>query len=184
MKMNRKLLMGLSILTILGLLLVGCGGKKAKTAPQQPTPTPAEIRTPTPAETKAPAPQEVTVPVNLKGARNVGSLQIELVYNSAVLEAKEVKAGELAKNAMIEYNMKTPGRLTVGIVDAVGINGSGSVATVLFKIIDKGGTSPITLEKIEANDATSLIDIPTKASAGSFVARDQSFTAPVISLSP
>ena len=88
------------------------------------------------------------------------------------------------KNAMIEYNLKTPGRLTVGIIDAVGINGSGSVVTVSFKVIDKGGTSPITLGKIEANDATTLIDIPIKASAGNFIAKDQSFTAPVISLSP
>jgi len=53
------------------------------------------------------------------------------------------------------------------------------VVTISFKVLDEEGTSPITLEKIEANDATTLIDIPVRASAGSFVARDQLAIAPV-----
>ena len=41
------------------------------------------------------------VPINLQGASNVGSLHIELVYDSAELEATGVKAGKQGRNAVI-----------------------------------------------------------------------------------
>ena len=158
----KRLLVGLGILILLGLLGVGIWWATLGGGLQQ----------------------GAMVPVDLRGAKNLGSLQIELGYDPAVLEATEVRAGELAKNAMVEYNLTAPGRLAVGVIDAAGINGNGSVVTVSFKVLDKGGTSPITLERIEANDSTTLVDIPCKASAGEFVASGGSFTAPVISLSP
>lgn len=160
--MNRKLLLGSGIFLVLGLVVLGLWWMQSG-----------------PGQQEGPS-----IPVELMGAKNLGSLQVELAYDPAVLEATEVKAGELAKNAMVEYNLAAPGLLVVGVIDAAGIGGNGSVVTVSFKVLDKAGTSPITLERIEANDATTLIDIPVRASAGSFVARDQLVTAPVISLSP
>lgn len=127
-----------------------------------------------------PAAGEVGVPINLSGASNVGSLHIELAYDSTVLEATEVKAGKLGRNAVIESNLGTPGRAIIGIIDAAGINGDGSVVTVSFKATGKEGTSPLTLENIEAYDAETLYDIIVRVSPGEFVAKDSSFTAPVI----
>jgi len=122
----------------------------------------------------------VGVPINFSGASNAGSLHIELVYDSTMLEATEVKAGKLGGNAVIESNLGTPGRAIIGIIDAVGINGDGSVVTVSFKTKGKEGTSSLTLENIEAYDAETLYDIITRTSPGEFVAKDSSFTAPVI----
>ncbi|MBU2009047.1 MAG: hypothetical protein KJ624_04300 [Chloroflexi bacterium] len=48
------------------------------------------------------------------------------------------------------------------------MNGTGPVVTISFKVLDKRGTSAIILETIQANDATTLIDMPVKASAGSY----------------
>jgi len=123
---------------------------------------------------------EVGMPINLQGASNVGSLHIELVYDSAMLEATGVKAGKLGRNAVIESNLETLGRVIIGIIDASGINGDGSVVTVSFKAKGKEGTSSLTLENLEANDAETLYDIITKASPGEFTAKDNSFTAPAI----
>jgi hypothetical protein len=125
-------------------------------------------------------PEGVGVPINLNGASNVGSLHIELVYDSTVLEATGVKAGKLGRNAVIECNLETPGRAIIGIVDASGINGDGSVVTVSFKAKGKEGTSPLTLESVEANDAETLYDLITKTSPGEFMAKGSSFTAPGI----
>jgi len=158
----KRLLVGLGILILLGLLGVGIWWTTLGGGLQQ----------------------GPTVPVVLSRAKNVGSLQMELAYDPAVLEATEVKAGELAKNAMVEYNLAAPGRLVVGVIDSSGMNGTGPVVTISFKVLDKRGTSAIILETIQANDATTLIDMPVKASAGSYAARDGSFTAPVIGLSP
>jgi len=133
-----------------------------------------------PTPTITPTPEGVAVPINLTDAVNVGSLHIELIYDSAVLEATGVKAGKLGRNAMIESNLETPGRVIIGIIDAAGINGDGPVVTVSFKAKGKEGTSPLTLENLEAHDAETLYDIITEASPGEFVAKDNSFTAPSI----
>ena len=124
-----------------------------------------------------------SVPVELRGAKNLGSLQLELAYDPAVLEATDVKAGDLAKNGMVEYNLTAAGRLAVGVIHASGMNGDGPVVSVSFKVLKEGETSPLTLNSVQAHDANTLLDIPLRASAGGF-SRDGLFTGPVISLTP
>jgi len=124
------------------------------------------------------------IPVNLSGASGVGSLHIELVYDSAILEVTAVKAGKLAQNAVVDFNIQTPGRAIIGIVSSNGISGSGAVASIAFKSKAKSGTSALTLDKVEAYSADTLQDMRTQVSAGQFNARDRSFNAPSITFSP
>ena len=121
------------------------------------------------------------IPINLKGASNMGGLSFDLVYDPAILEVTTVKAGTLAQNALIDSNTKTPGHVIIGIVSSNGINGSGAVATVTFKSKAKTGTSALTLEKVEAYSADKLQDMRTQVSAGQFNAKDNSSNAPTIS---
>ena len=123
---------------------------------------------------------QVTVPINLEGASNVGSISIELAYDSTVLEATDIEAGALASNAMMEYNISTPGQVIIGIIDSSGINGEGVVAEIGFNVIDSDGTSSLTLDTAETHDATSLIDIINEPSDGSFVAEGNTVSAPVV----
>jgi len=46
----------------------------------------------------------VEVPIILEGASEVGSMDMVLNYDSDVLRAVAVEAGELGKNALIEAN--------------------------------------------------------------------------------
>ena len=156
--MNRKvMIVGLAILVIvigatLGIVL-GRGGAKA----------------------------EVTVPVNARGADDVGALHIELTYDPAVLNAAGVEKGTLAGNAMMEYNLDTPGWVVVSMIDSAGMNGDGSLVVVSFEVLGEGEmTSPLTLEKLAAWDTTNIFDMPTGSSAGSFTVKGRSFTAPVV----
>ncbi len=123
---------------------------------------------------------DVVVPINLQGASNVGSISIELTYDSTVLEAIDVKSGELASNAMMEYNIDNPGLVIIGIVDSSGINGDGALAEIGFDVIDSERTSSLTLSSVETHDATSLIDIINEPSDGSFVAEVNTVIAPVV----
>jgi len=143
--------------TTLSKLLSGCGGGGAGTA---------------------------EIPVNLSGASGVGSLHIELVYDSAILAVTTVKAGKLAQNAVVDFNIQTPGRVIIGIVSSNGMSGSGAVASIAFKSKAKSGTSALTLDKVEAYSADTLQDMRTQVSAGQFNARDRSFNAPSITFSP
>ncbi len=122
---------------------------------------------------------DVKVPINITGASNVGSVALELVYDPGVLEAVDVKAGETAGNAMIEYDAETPGRIVIGIIASSGITGDGSLIMVGFDIIDEVGTTSLALVDVETHDATTLIDIINQASDGSFTAGGQ-LTEPVV----
>src|SRR4030042_401526 len=132
--------------------------------------------------TSIPTVKELKVPVNLKQASNVGSLHMEIVYDSAVLSATDVEPGELGTNAMIEFSLSTQGRVKVGVVDASGINGDGAVIALSFNVIDKNKTSQLTLENVECYNAKTLYDIVVSASPGNLSAKDGSYTAPEIIL--
>ena len=127
---------------------------------------------------------ELEFPIQVEGASNVGSVAIELTYDSSVLEVTTIEAGELASNAMFEYNALIAGRVLIGIVDSSGIDGDGAVAKVSFNVIDDEGTSAITLQNIEAADADTLVDILTETSEGSYEAATQSITPPVLTFNP
>jgi hypothetical protein len=122
-----------------------------------------------------------TIPINLTGASDVGSLHIELVYDPAIIEVTAVKAGKLAQNAVVDSNISAPGRAIIGIVSSNGIAGTGAVASVSFKAKAKTGTSALTLEKVEAYSAEKLQDIMTKVSAGQYNAQSKKVDAPSIS---
>jgi len=129
-------------------------------------------------------PEEVSIPINAENANNIGALHLELVYDPAVLEPTEVEKGVLSGNAMLEFNIDMPGRVVIGMIDAAGMSGDGSLVVVSFRVIGKEGTRTLDLEKVAAHDAASLMDVPTKATAGSFTVKDYSFKPPVILFSP
>ncbi|MCH7605917.1 MAG: hypothetical protein IH962_02070 [Chloroflexi bacterium] len=141
----------------------------ATVAPAAPTPTPV-VRT------------KIDVPVNLTGARNLGSLEFVLVYEPSVLEFAEVKTGSLARDALIDFGTRTKGRLWAGLIDANGINGDGPVAIISFNVVGPGLTgSPLSLESVYAYDASTLLDVLTESSPGSFAGEGRSVTTPSLS---
>ena len=126
----------------------------------------------------------IEIPVNLNGANGVGSLHIELVYDSSILEVTSVKTGKIAQNAVLDFNISAPGRVIIGIVSPNGINGSGAVAGVVIKAKAKSGSSSLKLEQVEAYSAEKLQDMKTQLSDGQFNAANRNLTAPAITFSP
>ena len=121
------------------------------------------------------------MPVYLAGANNVGSLEFVLVYEPAVLKIANVEPGPMARNALVEFGARTSGRLWAGLIDTDGLHGDGPVAIVSFDVVGQQPTSSaLRLENVLAYDATSLLDILTEASAGTFVVEGQVITAPAL----
>lgn len=141
-----------------------------------PSPIPTTVPTATPVVTLS-----VDVPVYLNGANNVGSLEFVLVYEPGVLEVTKVERGALAHNAIIDFGNRTSGRLWVGLIDTDGINGDGPVAVISFNVVGQDADgSPLALESVLTYDATTLLDILTEPSSGSFVVKDRSITSPAL----
>ena len=152
------------------------------TAVPQPTPTLPPILAPTVAPTVAPAPKFISVPILATRANNVGSLEFVLVYDPAKLELEQVERGLLSGDALIDSSTPSPGRLWTGIIDINGIDGSGPVAVVRFKIRDNvGGTMPFTLENVAAFDANTLVDIVTGTTPGKFTVSGVTPLSPIVS---
>ena len=149
-----------------------------------PTPTQVPVVVPTPTATPEPIielPKDIEVSVFLEGASNVGSLEFVLLYEPTVLQVKRVETGSLINGAILDSSTRTPGMVWAGLIDANGINGDGLAVVVSFDIIgDNGSRSALTLENVVAYDATTLLDIVTKASNGVFVVEDGSLTAPTL----
>ncbi len=169
------------ILFAVGVLGGGGGGEGASPlVTASPTPTPAAVSTRVPAPTPTPppvaprptatpAPKVISVSILASRANNVGSLEFVLVYDPAKLEFAQLERGILTGNALIDSSSPGPGRIWTGIVDVDGIDGSGSVAVVKFKVRENaGGTMSLTLENIAAFDADTLVDIVTETTPGRF----------------
>ena len=184
----------IGILFAVGVL--GGGGDGDAGSPPtvaSPTPAPAAMSTPVPAPTRTPrpvapeptatpAPRVISVAILATRANNVGSLEFVLVYDPAKLEFAQLERGVLAGDALIDSNSPRPGRLWTGIVDVDGINGSGSVAVVKFRVREEaGGTTSLTLENIAAFDADTLVDIVTETTPGRFSGSGLSPLSPIVS---
>ena len=150
---------------------------------QAASPSPTQVVTPTatPQPTVAPAAKLISVPILATRANNVGSLEFVLVYDPAKLELAQVERGLLSGNALIDYSSPGPGRLWAGIIDINGLDGSGPVAVVKFKVRDNvGGTMPLSLESISAYDANTLVDILTTTTPGEFTGAGLTPLSPIV----
>ena len=201
---------GVSILVVVvvGTLLFGVLGSDTAaadltpTTSVQPTAVPDTVSTPvpTPVAKLAPTPlpkanptssrkmidpivllTNVNVPIHLTGAENIGSLEFVLTYDPSVLEVSGVEAGGLAQSALFDFGTRSPGRLWSGLIDSEGINGDGPIAVVSFKVVGPdASTSLLALENITTYDASSLLDILTNATSGSFTVDGRALTAPTL----
>ncbi len=159
-------------LLVLGLAC-GSGDKLA------PTPTSTSVPSPTTQPAVTPSPTTVEVPIEVQRASNLGSLQLELVYDPQALELQDVRAGQLARNALVDFNRDTPGRVRIGVVDASGISGDGAIIILFFLPIGQAADIEMNLEAVEASD-TDLKDLVVQSTVGLISRPGKPVTAPVL----
>jgi hypothetical protein len=101
----------------------------------------------------------VEVPIDLEGATDVGSMDISLMYDPAVLQAVGVEAGELGGNAYLESNTGNEGKVIIALADSSGITGDGAVAVVSFKVLGAvGSSSTLILSDVSVHN-TDLVEV-------------------------
>ncbi len=168
--------MALWLLTaVTAMVPLGCS------KPPAPTPTVTAAPSPTvPSPTPVPTPATLEVPITVRGASNLGSLQLELRFDPQVIELKGVKAGPLARNALVDSSQPAPGQVRIGLVASSGITGDGTVITLTFSPTGKAGTSSLVINQMEAAD-TNLRDLVVSASPGQFSGAGSQASGPVLS---
>lgn len=110
----------------------------------------------------------VEVPIEAVGAPGIGPLQMELVYDPAVLTAETVTRGALLSgNALVESNVTPRGRVIIAIVAADPIKGDGVIVNVRFKVSGSAAQpSVLTLEAVRAWERGNQREVLVKTEAG------------------
>jgi hypothetical protein len=122
----------------------------------------------------------IQIPVNVTGDSNAGSLQFELIYDAAVLQATAVKSNLAGSDVLFEFNTDIPGRVVIGIVDDRGITGDLKVVTVTFNALKDKGSCPLEIKNAAAYQVDTLKRLPVSTISGQYNGKGD-FTAPAIS---
>ena len=129
---------------------------------------------------------DLDLPIQIRGADDVGALGFELVYDELLLEAIGVTPDDFAKGPDAGFNIDIPGRVKVVIQNAPNINGDGTVVTIQFKLLWDSGTTDLVIEAIQARNMTTheYISEQAQAEPGNFRADDMSYMTPTIVFVP
>lgn len=89
--------------------------------------------------------QNVEVPIEIHGAKRLGSLNLHLSFDPAVLEFKSVEQGDVAADD-VRFHLIDPGTLSVALYSADEIAGDGAILKVLMHVRGESGQkSPLTI---------------------------------------
>ena len=120
----------------------------------------------------------IDIPILVKDAQNLGSVDISVTYDPSVLNVISVEKGS-ANKGMISSKTDVPGVVSIGIVDAAGITGSGDIAVMRCKIVGAAITvSPLTITSVKAYDAKTFNDIKTIKSSGTLTVKGKGLGVP------
>ena len=108
--------------------------------------------------------KEFQLPIILRDANNIGSVDMVISYDPEVLEIINVKKGKDFKG-LISSNTDQPGIIGLGIVSSSGFNGEGEVAVMTFKTLNAGSTQ-LNILSSNAYDATNHIDVKVEREEG------------------
>ena len=122
----------------------------------------------------------IAVPIEVRNADNIGAMYFEIIYDSTVLEAVEVRADKLATGADSGYNKDTAGTLIVLVENAPKLNGDGALVKAFFGILNHNATGTLNIVNLQARNLTTLEYIEGTATAGSYDTATKSVYAPLI----
>jgi len=110
----------------------------------------------------------VTIPVEMKDADGIGSIELTITYDTSMLDFKKVEKGGLTKG-LVSYNASQPGSITIGLVDSTGITGTGNVLLITFEVLKEGNTT-VSLSDVNAYDVDTYATVDVETTDGVVIA--------------
>ena len=110
----------------------------------------------------------VDVPINIEGAKGIGAVQFDLLYDPAVVKAQSITRGPVAgDNALLESNVIQPGRMRAVFATTDGMKSDGIFATARFAVTGNSGqSSALTLENGRAWEPITHVEALVKTEPG------------------
>lgn len=124
---------------------------------------------------------EVLVPVLLDNAEGVRNLEFTVAYDPDILTAQSVVQDEVARLAVMQYDILKTGEVTVLVRDVMGISGSGSIVIIRFKtnevVVEP---SALKIVSLTAVDVRTMMERPVEGTDGWVNTETLDVLAPVI----
>jgi alpha-tubulin suppressor-like RCC1 family protein/subtilisin family serine protease len=97
----------------------------------------------------------VEVPILINTVSGLRSADFKLKFDSSLIAVEAVTAGNLTKNFSLASNKNVSGEVQVSMASSTAVNGSGTIATVTFKVLDSEVTSSsLTLDSPSFNSGS------------------------------
>ncbi len=103
---------------------------------------------------QAPSGSNITFSVHATGMNNVGSLQLDILYDPSVIQAISVDRGDTPADVLFTYNVNnSAGIVTLGYITTKGMNGSLVIANISFKVVgSEGDSTDVNIFVVDATD--------------------------------
>ncbi len=110
----------------------------------------------------------VDVPLQVTNGADIGAIQFDVLFDSAIAQVITVTRGAAAgANAVLEFNAAEPGRVRVGVASAEGLKGEGVLATVGLTVTGNAGQSTaLAIANSRAWEKTSHLEALVKTEPG------------------
>jgi hypothetical protein len=79
----------------------------------------------------------VVVPITTDKCEGLGALQFDLTYDPAIVEPQSVDNGAALPNGLVEFKIKSPGRLGIALISSDPVTEAGELLKVTFKPLPK-----------------------------------------------
>jgi hypothetical protein len=99
--------------------------------------------------------QDVDVTIDASGMSNVGSLQLNLVYDKNVITTSLATPGSITSGGLFAPNYGV-GKVGLGWISTTGMSGTGTLVTIRFHVVgNPGDTSPLDIQLVDITDPSS-----------------------------
>jgi hypothetical protein len=113
------------------------------------------------------------------GDAAIGAFDLELSFDANQLRFEAVELGPAAANGMLTFKEIEPGKLKVAVVDADAITLPGAAFSISFApLITEQSRSEISIDRLVAHDAETLLPVTVKHEAGKVLLQSQE-TVPI-----
>jgi hypothetical protein len=121
------------------------------------------------------------VPVLIEDAEHLRNLEFTVAYDPDVLAGVSVVQDEVARLAVMQYDILKSGEVNIQVRDVVGINGSGSIVIIRFRTSEiVPEPSPLRLVSLSAVDVRTMMERPIEGEDGWVNTETLDVLAPVL----
>jgi hypothetical protein len=110
----------------------------------------------------------VAVPITADKCEGLGALQFDLIYDPAIAEPQSVDNGSALASGLVEFKIKSPGRLGVALVSSEPVTETGELLKVQFKPLAKAsGATTLEITNQAAWDHKNNLEMLVTTAPGS-----------------